>query len=81
MKQHPFDALAFFFGLVFVGIGLPMLLSESGFSVFKGRWTLPTFLVIAGLVILTTTRKRVAKDEVFNPEAATNSDLDSMNPY
>lgn len=81
MKQHSFDPFAFVFGLLFVGVGLPLLLSDSGFSAFKGRWTLPAFLILAGAVVLATTQRRVARSESVMPPSDDDSDLGSMNPY
>lgn len=81
MKQHAFDPVAFVFGLLFLGIGLPLLFSESGLSALEGRWILPAFLIVAGGVMLATTRRRMAKRESVIGEIEGNSDFDSTNPY
>ena len=54
MKRHAFDPLSFIFGLLFVLVGLPLLLSESGIEFFEARWVFPAFLVVAGVVVLGT---------------------------
>ncbi len=81
MKQHPFDTVAFVFGLIFLGVGVPMALSNSSVAVFEGRWVLPGVLILAGAVVLATTRKRAAERESVMDEKTIESDLDSMNPY
>jgi hypothetical protein len=78
VKQHPFDPLAFVFGLLFLGAGLPLLFSESGFAVFEGRWILPTFLIVAGAAMLATTRKRIAMRESVMSDTGTEDDFDSV---
>ncbi len=78
MKQHPFDPLAFAFGLIFLGAGLPLLFSESGFAVFEGRWVLPMFLIVGGAAILATTRKRMAQQESVTSDTAADDDFDSV---
>ncbi|MCP4305388.1 MAG: hypothetical protein GY926_23485 [bacterium] len=52
MKRHEFDPLSFIFGLLFVGVSLPLLYADSDFSFLKGNWVFPAFLVFAGVVIL-----------------------------
>jgi hypothetical protein len=54
VKKHPFDPLSFIFGALFLLAGLPLLVSESGFKFFEGRWVFPAFLVLAGVVVLAT---------------------------
>lgn len=54
MKKHSFDPLSLIFGLLFLLGGLPLLISESGFKFFNGRWVFPAFLVIAGVIVLVT---------------------------
>jgi hypothetical protein len=67
MKRHEFDPLAFVFGLVFLGFGLPLLFSESGLSALDSRWIFPAFLIVAGAIILATTRKRQRSREEVSP--------------
>jgi hypothetical protein len=81
MKQHAFDTVAFVFGLIFLGIGLPMAFSNSSLAVFESRWVLPAVLILAGAVVLATTRKRAASRESVMSETGVDSDFDSMNSY
>ncbi|MEA2002450.1 MAG: hypothetical protein U9N84_11300 [Actinomycetota bacterium] len=78
MKQHPFDPLSFVFGLLFLGAGLPLLFSDSGFAIFEARWIFPGFLVLAGAVVLATTRSRLASNESVLSEMSVEADLDTM---
>ena len=52
MKRHAFDPLSFVFGLLFVGVSLPLLYSDSYFSLLKGTWIFPALLIFAGVVVL-----------------------------
>jgi hypothetical protein len=56
MKKHPFDSVSFIFGMLFLLGGLPLLVSDTGLHFFEYRWVFPTFLVIAGLVVLVTSQ-------------------------
>ncbi len=65
MKRHAFDPLSFVFGLLFVAIGVPLLFSESGLAALEGRWVFPAFLIVAGAIVLSSTRRRErAKEDV-----------------
>lgn len=55
MKKHPFDPLSFVFGILFLGFGLPLLLSDSDLSGLNATWVFPAFLVFAGVVLLVST--------------------------
>jgi hypothetical protein len=78
MKQHPFDPLSFVFGLLFLGAGLPLLFSDSGFAIFEGRWIFPGFLILAGAVVLATTRSRAARKESVLSEMSVEAGLEVM---
>ena len=41
MKKHPFDPLAFIFGLLFLAVGIPMMFIDRGFVLFEGKWIVP----------------------------------------
>lgn len=56
MKKHPFDSVSFVFGVLFLLAGIPLILSDSGFHLFEQKWVFPAFLVVAGLVILLSSR-------------------------
>ena len=77
MKRHAFDPLSFVFGLLFVAVGVPLLFSESGLKALDGRWVFPAFLIIAGAIVLGSTRKREqAHEEV--PTELDSGDTDSL---
>ena len=78
MKQHPFDPVAFVFGLLFVAVGVPLLFSDSGLAALEGRWVFPAFLIIAGGIVLGSTRRRQRADEEV---AAQLEGSDSDSPY
>lgn len=77
MKQHRFDPLSFVFGLLFLGVGVPILFSESGLTVFQGRWILPGFLIVVGAVVLASTRSRTGRSDSIMSETSIESDLDA----
>ena len=56
MKRHPFDPVSFVFGVLFLGVGLPLMMSDTDFSFVDGTWLFPAFLIFAGVVILVTAR-------------------------
>ena len=75
MKRHPFDPVAFIFGLIFLAVGIPMAFSDRGLTLFEGRWIAPAVLIIAGVVVLLSTRARREQDEPILPEDSIESDL------
>ena len=75
MKRHPFDPVAFIFGLIFLAVGIPMAFSDRGLTLFEGRWIAPAVLIIAGVVVLLSTRARRERDEPIMPEDSIESDL------
>jgi hypothetical protein len=56
MKSHPFDAVSFFFGALFLLGGIPLVVSDSGFDFLGYRWVFPAFLVTIGVVVLLTSQ-------------------------
>ncbi|MDJ0664812.1 MAG: hypothetical protein QNJ75_09645 [Acidimicrobiia bacterium] len=70
MKRHRFDPLSFIFGMLFLLGGVPLLVSESGFSFFNADWMFPAFLVAAGVIVLATaqfTRRDRDEDTADDP--------------
>ena len=74
MKRHPFDPVAFIFGMIFLAVGIPMAFSDRGLTLFEGRWIAPAVLIIAGVVVLLSTRGRRREESVL-PEESVESDL------
>lgn len=56
MKRHLFDPFSFVFGLLFLGLGLPLLLTESDLSFLDETWMFPAFLIFMGVVVLISAR-------------------------
>ena len=77
MKRHAFDPLSFVFGLLFVAVGIPLLFSDSGLKALEGRWIFPAFLIVAGAIVLASTRRRERAREEFTAEIDS-SDPDSV---
>ena len=75
MKRHPFDPVAFIFGMIFLAVGIPMAFSDSGLTLFEGRWVAPAVLIVAGVVVLLSTRNKQTQDESVLPEETIESDL------
>lgn len=75
MKRHPFDPVAFIFGMIFLAVGVPMAFSDRGLTLFEGRWIAPAVLIIAGVVVLLSTRSRQGQDEPALPEETIETDL------
>ena len=78
MKRHPFDPLAFIFGLLFLAVGIPMIFVESGFVLFEGKWIVPVLLIVAGGIVLVTSRKRTREGDSVLSEESVDSDLQTM---
>ena len=74
MNRHAFDPVAFIFGMIFLAVGVPMAFSDRGLTLFEGRWIAPAVLIIAGVVVLLSTRKR-RQNEPGLPEDSVESDL------
>lgn len=55
MKRHPVDVISLVFGLVFLAIGIPLALADSGFELVRGRWVAPGLLIAIGVVVLVST--------------------------
>ena len=75
MKRHPFDPVAFIFGMIFLAVGIPMAFSDRGLTLFEGRWIAPAVLIIIGVVVLVSTRVGRQQDESVLPEEPFDSDL------
>lgn len=75
MKRHPFDPVAFIFGMIFLAVGVPMAFSDRGLTLFEGRWIAPAVLIVAGVVVLLSTRSRQDQDEPPSSEDMIESDL------
>lgn len=52
MKRHPVDVISLVFGLIFLAMGIPLALADSGFDLVSGRWLAPALLIAVGVVVL-----------------------------
>ena len=50
-ERHPLDIISLIFGVLFVGISIPVLLIETPVNL-DARWVLPGTVIAVGLVIL-----------------------------
>jgi len=55
MKRHPVDVISLVFGLIFLAMGIPLALADSGFELASGRWIAPGLLIAVGVVVLVST--------------------------
>ncbi len=85
MKRHPFDAVSFFFGLVFTALAAWVLFSGD-LDVFEVRWVWPTVLIVGGLAIIGSmfTRRGTAasvESPVADPAIEAAKDELPANPF
>lgn len=52
MHQHRFDVVSFFFGVIFLGVGLTAVFGDEDVTALEARWIWPSLLVAAGLAIV-----------------------------
>ena len=50
-ERHPLDIISLIFGVLFLGISLPVLFSSTPLD-FDARWALPATVIVVGLLIL-----------------------------
>ncbi len=55
-ERHPFDPVSLIFGVLFVGISLPVLLIDTDLEL-DYRYVLPTIVILVGLLVLSTARR------------------------
>lgn len=71
MKRHPFDPVSFIFGLLFLGFAAPLLFSNADFNFLDRTWVFPTFLVVAGLIVLISAKNSSRPDDDSDSEPFT----------
>ena len=52
MKRHGFDALSAFFGLVFTGAALLVMLTEDVLLDVNSQWVWPVLILVAGFALI-----------------------------
>jgi hypothetical protein len=50
-ERHPLDIISLIFGVLFLGLAVPVLLLDTPLDV-ETRWALPILVIIVGLVVL-----------------------------
>ena len=51
MKRHRFDAVSFFFGLVFTALSAWVLFADD-LDIFDVRWVWPSLLIVGGVALI-----------------------------
>ena len=50
-ERHPLDIISLIFGVLFVGVSVPVLLLDTPLNI-DARWILPATVIAVGLVLL-----------------------------
>jgi hypothetical protein len=50
-ERHPLDIISLIFGILFLGISMPVLLLDTPLDL-DARWALPATVIVVGLLIL-----------------------------
>lgn len=50
-ERHPLDIISLIFGILFLGISVPVLLLDTPLDI-DARWVLPATVIVVGLLIL-----------------------------
>jgi hypothetical protein len=80
-ERHRFDVISLVFGLLFIAVSLPVLLTETTLD-FDGGWIPPAAIVVIGLIVAATALRprRSREEETAEPtalaELGTPPDLD-----
>ena len=61
MRRHQFDPISFVFGVMFTVVGLAFLSGRVDLGDLHLRWLWPVPLIVVGLALLVSTRKREAR--------------------
>ena len=50
-ERHPLDIISLIFGILFLGISVPVLLLDTPLDI-DARWALPATVIVVGLLLL-----------------------------
>jgi len=50
-ERHPLDIISLIFGILFLGISMPVLLLDTPLDL-DARWALPATVIVVGLLVL-----------------------------
>jgi hypothetical protein len=69
-ERHPLDIISLIFGILFLGISIPVLLLGTPLDI-DARWALPATLIVVGLLILGSALlpKRRAANGIESPSS------------
>jgi hypothetical protein len=67
MRTHPFDAVSFVFGVIFVAVALLALTGIATITLLDLRWLAPAVLVVIGAVLIVSAARRDDDREVGTP--------------
>jgi hypothetical protein len=67
MRTHPFDAVSFVFGAIFVAVALLALTGIATITLLDLRWLAPAALVVVGAVLIVSAARRDDDREVGAP--------------
>lgn len=63
MKQHPFDPVSAFFGVIIGGSALAVTLADEQVFDTSSRWVWPAVIIIAGALLLGSALAKASRDE------------------
>jgi hypothetical protein len=63
MKQHPFDPVSAFFGIIIGGSALAVTLADERVFDISGRWVWPAVIILAGVLLLGSGLAKASRDE------------------
>ena len=63
MKQHPFDPVSAFFGIIIGGSALAVALADERVFDISSRWAWPSVIILAGLLLLGSGLRKTSRDQ------------------
>jgi branched-subunit amino acid permease len=74
VRTHPFDPVAFVFGVIFVAVAAVGLTDLATISLTDLRWLGPAALVLVGIVLVISAARSDDHPQIETGEAATDHD-------
>jgi len=68
-ERHPLDIISLIFGIVFLGISLPVLFLETPLDL-DARWALPVTVIVVGLLILGSALRPLRRSAATNESSS-----------
>lgn len=63
MKQHTFDPVSAFFGIIFGGSALAVTLADERVFDISSRWVWPAVIILAGVLLLGSGLAKASRDD------------------